>query len=591
MKELSELLRPSWEIDRWIAEGWSQLTETEKQRIQIRMDGVFKQGLPFEIKQDKLLYVYAFSLLAQLEIIALQMPLKIHDAALPSDYQNKTHLQLVEGVFRAMVFTRVVYLLSAPYATPPATNHNFDGLCHFIRIETSPVVSMALYKLIAEGWIDEIMLGLERQGIVIHGFEPRAKFEVDLLHRDFAQFDGGLICNKLVQIEDQFLTSVLMQYKYLFSLSMLLGVDGTIYFLKSLHQNHLQQLAILNLKPTDRWFMFMGVIDTFIPKMMSYGAVKDPIEFTPIRKIFMAVWDNPTDPTMVAEFNLNVSSIDFFNKKFPPETVTILMMQSISLALTGMDSFRSYLNQKKLYQTKEAYVALVVKLPGCGDHIANIVFENCHLISMATLSVKIQAVIKMMVYCYKKREFLENTYPHLKANTEQFLNEWANDVYDFPFPGNGVVSLSNIGFCGFSGAKSPLFPNEALKFTLLEIERKPVWNKQTDAFEPQDMLPVSISADHRVFDGNVPVPKLIASCFETMLVSLQANTATAAASAEANQPNDLIAILDGLVDGNVEIAYKALLVLQTYWMDYLGIDVFLKNRFATLFNDACAEGA
>ena len=152
------------------------------------------------------------------------------------------------------------------------------------------------------------------------------------------------------------------------------------------------------------------------------------------------------------------------------------------------------------------------------------------------------------------------------------------------------MSLSNIGFCGFSGAKSPLFPNEALKFTLLEIERKPVWNKQTQAFEPQDMLPVSVSADHRVFDGNVPVPKLIASCFETMLAAMQADVATSKASTEANQLNDLIAILDGFVDGNVEIAYKALLVLQTYWMDYLGIDAFFSNRFATVFNDAVVSG-
>ena len=66
MDELSGLLRPSWGAEKWILEGWDTLTVDEKKLIKSRMDDLFKDGLPFELKSDKLFYIYTFSLLAQL---------------------------------------------------------------------------------------------------------------------------------------------------------------------------------------------------------------------------------------------------------------------------------------------------------------------------------------------------------------------------------------------------------------------------------------------------------------------------------------------------------------------------------------------
>ena len=83
------------------------------------------------------------------------------------------------------------------------------------------------------------------------------------------------------------------------------------------------------------------------------------------------------------------------------------MMQTISLGLSENDSFRSYLSHKKLYQSKESYVGLIVKLPDCGDHIGTIVFENCHELTVQELALRARTLIKMMVYCFKKREQLE----------------------------------------------------------------------------------------------------------------------------------------------------------------------------------------
>ncbi|WP_232220206.1 hypothetical protein [Legionella tunisiensis] len=60
MNELSELLRPSWGSEQWILEGWNRISSEEKELIKNRMDELFKDGLPFELKHDKLFYIYTF---------------------------------------------------------------------------------------------------------------------------------------------------------------------------------------------------------------------------------------------------------------------------------------------------------------------------------------------------------------------------------------------------------------------------------------------------------------------------------------------------------------------------------------------------
>ena len=584
MDELSELLRPSWGSERWILEGWEQLTTDEKQLIKDRMDELFKNGLPFELKQDKLLYIYTFSLLAQLEVLAIQVPLKFQNKMSTTEHRQRMRVQLLDEIFHGLIFTKIVYLLSAPHAFPPAYNENIEVVCNFIRNEDCPKVAVMLLNLIGEGWIEEIFYSLKKQDIAPQVFdtiiedEHRHVCEADL-YQDIGLPDMATVRDKMAYLEDQLLTNIFLQYKYMFSVCSLLGVDGTVDFLQSLHKKHTQQLQKVNLQPSDNWVFFMKVGADLFPKIQSYAALNDEIEMTPIRKVFMTQWNNPSDPTMVGEFNINVSCLDFFGKKFPQETLTVLMMQAISLGLSENESFRTYLSHKRLFRSKQAYLGLIVKLPDCGDHIGTIVFENCHLLTLQEIAVRIRHVMKMMVYCYKKRELLEKSHPHLRSIMDNMLYEYANEVYGYPVPGNAVVSLSNIGICGYTQTKSPLRVNESMKFTLLEVERKPIWNKDTQAFEPQDILPVSISADHRIFDGNLPVPKMTAAYFQTMFNKMLKDLSQPR-SMPKSLDGQLVNLLDKLVVSNVEAAYKALLVLQTYWIDFMQIETLISKELA-----------
>ncbi|KTD65254.1 2-oxo acid dehydrogenase subunit E2 [Legionella spiritensis] len=585
MDELNELLRPSWGSEEWILEGWNQITADEKNLIRARMDELFKNGLPFELKKDKLMYIYTFSLLAQLEVLAIQVPLKFQDKMSSPQHRQRMRVQFLDEIFHGLVFTKIVYLLCSPYAQPPAYSDSIEILCNFIRNEECPKVAVMLLNLIGEGWIEEIFYSLRRQGIAPEVFdtiindEHRHVCEADL-YQDIGLPDLDDVRPKLAYLEEQLLTNIFLQYKYMFSVNSLLGVDGAIDFLQSLHKKHVQQLEKINLKPSEHWNLFMKVSGELFPKIQRYAESNHEIEMTPIRKVFMTQWDNPSDPTMVGEFNMNISCIDFFGKKFPPETITILMMQAISLGISETASFRSFLNHKTLYQSKESYVGLIVKLPDCGDHIGTIVFENCHLNSLPELSARIRNVMKMMVYCYKKRELLETQHPHLKTIIDNMLYDFANDLYDYPMPGNSVVSLSNIGFCGYSQTKSPLRVNEAIKFTLLEVERRPVWNKKTNSFEPQDIMPVSISADHRIFDGNLPVPKITVDCFERTFAKMQNDLTKPIQHTSKSQEPQLVKTIDRILEHNLEAGYKALLALQTYWVEFLRVEDILSKEMS-----------
>lgn len=76
--------------------------------------------------------------------------------------------------------------------------------------------------------------------------------------------------------------------------------------------------------------------------------------------------------------------------------------------------------------------------------------------------------------------------------------------------------IANAQECGYEQVVAPLLKQTNLQLTLLAVDRKPVWNNATRSFEPKDVLPVSLSADGRIFDGTLPVPKILNDSFQLM---------------------------------------------------------------------------
>lgn len=580
VNELNDILKPSWGSEKWIAEGWEKLNHAEKKLIRQRIDTLFENGLPFQLKHDKIFYIYTFSLLAQLEVLAIQIPLKFSDKMTSPKHRETMHSQFLDEIFHGLVFTKIVYLLCQPYALPPAYCEDIEILCDFIRGQACPKTAVVLLNLIGEGWIEEMFTCLAQHDIAPTVFatiledERRHVSEADL-YRDIGLPAMEEVSGKLEALEELLLTRILGQYKYVVSLSTLLGTQGIATFMQALNQKHEQQLQKLGLKPGEKWQNFTRFGFNILPALQQYSSRHQELELTPLRKVLMTQWSRPSDPTMVGQFELDVSCLDLFGKKYPSSALTTLMLQTVSQSLMAEDVFRSFLSHNTLYQSEEAYTALVVKLPNCQDHIGTIIFANCHQDSYQALTTRTRQILRLMVYCYKKREKLERKYPYLKDIFADFLYDLHNNTYPYPMPGTPFVSLSNIGFCGYSQAKSPLRVNEALKFTLLEVARRPVWNQNNHQFEPCDMLPVSISADHRIFDGNLPIPKLIAANFQHVFQRMSNLNEKPAPS--YGKAHELLTVLDQLLRTDIETGYKILTFLQTVWPDFMSIETLCEQ--------------
>ena len=128
MEELDSLLKPLWGSEKWILEGWNKITEEEKKSIKIRVEDLFKNGLPFELKHDKLLYIYVFSLMAQLEVLGIQLPLRFEDEMQNPEFKKMMRIQLMDEIFHAIVFTKIIFILSEPYGFPPAYNKQIEEI-------------------------------------------------------------------------------------------------------------------------------------------------------------------------------------------------------------------------------------------------------------------------------------------------------------------------------------------------------------------------------------------------------------------------------------------------------------------------------
>lgn len=579
MSDLKALLTSSWGSESWIRDGWDHITPEEKTSISQRMGAMFSKGLPFELKHDKLIYIYLFSFLAQLEVLAIQVPLRFGSHLTDPLLQERMRTQLLDEIFHGMVFTKIVYLLCEPYAHPPAFNEEIESFCQLIRDEMSIQVAVVLLNLITEAWIEELFQTLYDAGIapdvfsVIMRDEHRHIQEADL----YAQIGvphADLMIPKLKRVEETLMSKLFMQYPYMQSLSTVLGNQAIVHLIHAIDKKHTFQLKKINLSPGKTWTSSISLIKNIL-NVSSQFIQKTPVELTTHRKILMTQFNPPGDPTMVGEFSINVSRLDFFNRRYPNETLSVLMIQAISRGLADNSLSRHFISYQNIYQSSKAYASFVVRLPGCPHHLSMILFEDAHLFSTQLLLRKMRRALKMMAYCYQLREKLETECPQLILMRDDFLKKMSQGFYPYPLPGTPYLCISNIGHYGFERAKSPLCKNESLRVALLKVDKKWVWNQEKLEFEAQDRLPISVNADHRVYDGNVFAPELLETYFNQAYEQMIEGRGKE--EKEDISRFEFSAMMKSLVQTRVDLAYRMVLVLQTVWPDFLNLK--------TLFSD------
>lgn len=580
---LNDLLKPEWSVQKEVADLWNGITLDEQQIIASRMDDLFQNGLPFELKHEKIVYIHLFLTLAQVDIMACQIPLKFQSKIKIPEFEQRLRAQLLDEIFHVMLAVKIIYMLSAPYSCPPELNDNLQTFCEFIKKEDCPKTAVIFLNLITEGVGEELVHCFKRFGVASKVLDIIIKDERRHVSDADLYFAMGLpeidvLQKKLNDFEDHVLSG-LLQYNSSMAFLTALGIDGIQDFISKVDAKYTEQLSKLNLKPGNKWTILQQFLGKALHNFKHNSAQAYEVEMTPFRKYTMTHWSKPSDPTVVGQFNIDVSNLHFFEKKYPADTLTTLMLQTMSQVLVEHPECSLFLNDQKLFQRKQANVCLVVKLPDCGEHMGIISFQDCHKLPVSVLSAKIKQIIPMMVYCYKKREQLEREHPRLRAIQNNVINELSDTVFCPILPAIPGVCLSNIGASGYTQAKSPLLSHEAIKITIMAVQKTPVWCELTKAFVARDLLPVSMSADHRIF-GAMPIPKIMERVYQEVFAKMVSNQSKAdgmiakATHFMETTFNDtfLVKKIDDLLAENVEFGYLALMIIQTMWPDFLSVE-------------------
>ncbi|MBA2656002.1 MAG: 2-oxo acid dehydrogenase subunit E2 [Tatlockia sp.] len=584
MTDLNALLKPEWSVQKDIAELWNKINLEEQASITVRLAVLFKNGLPFELKHDKIIYIHIFLALAQIDIIACQIPLKFQSKIASPEFEKRLRAQLLDEIFHVMLSIKIVYLLTNPYSSPPELNDSTNKFCEFIRKEDCPKVAIIFLNLITEAIAEELVKSFHCANLANEVFDliledERRHISDAELYFTLGLPDKEIMKQKLNDFEEHLFTSLIFQYNTGMALLRVLGFAEMQNLVSKIDQKYRNQLKKLNLVAGKKWTSFMLFFAKAQQGFQTEILVECPM--SPLRQLSMTHWSKPNDPTMVGQFNLDISCLEFFEKKYPPMSLTTLLLQAVSLVLDEYPEYSLFLSDQKLFQRTQANTCLVVKLPGCGDHLGVISFQDCHKISVDELTLRIRQIVTMMIFCYKKREKIELQYPHLKAIQANLLAEMSNELFRPILPVVPGVSVSNIGHFGYSQSKSPLFANEAAKITVMTVQKTPVWCHRTKTFEPRDLLPVSVSTDHRIFGGNMPLPKLLDKAFQTVFIKMQDEQK--AIDADFRLPKEpsiksklnnklLMKKFDELLTDNLQLGYLMLICLQTMWPDNLALD-------------------
>ena len=574
MLDLQQLLRPTWSVEITLNKFWSILTTHEKETIAARIDSMFEHGFPFQLKHDKILYIHLFSLLANLEIIGLHGLLISLKEITDTDLAANLRLQIMDECFHAMVFAKIACELSAPHALPPTDSKEMDSFITLLINESDIKTSLIWINLLGEGWVEEIFLAMKENHIapqvldVIMDDESRHRDDLDL-YLKVGLPDRTVLNKNLTDFESELIRLTFSQKKYTLTFATLLGTDGLLGLIKNIDKKHHALLRKINAKPGKNWRFFMKNTSILMQSLFHDNAQDNLVAQTNTRKLLSAAWTNPSQPTQYGLFSINISPLKFFEKKYPKETITGLFLQATSKALLDYPVLKNYKAYHSIYNAKDSYVGLAVQLPDCGDQLSMIEFKNCHEMSLPELYQHIQNDSKILSYCYKKTQELQLTYPSLGAMIDQMCEPLSAKVYPELALTRPVISISNIGHFGYDLGCSPLLPDETVKLLLTKIERKQLWNKEKQVFEIQDVLPVGISVDHRVFDANIPVPKYLQAAFNDVFQTMQTSTPLVAEAFIPNtQLNAFIEFSEQLLAEDLEFGFKYLFYAAQIWKNH-----------------------
>ncbi len=481
--ELEGLIQPEWKPLRHIRRGWMALNLAERTEVKQRVEAVLAQHTygP-DCRPDALAHFFAF--LAQVETIAIEIPLRFMDVA-PEPVRPLLRRQLVDEVFHSTLFARLAHELS-PTGRPGAPLPSAERLLDRIRSEQDLSISATLLNLVAEGWIENLFKHALRWGVADAVFEAVLADESRHVHEAEAyltDLDPSRAAGAVHALE-QGLMEVSAEASVGLSMLDLAGEEGYRALVRDLWDGHREHLAMAGLEPSQAWQDIEDLARTVTENAPSPGPKPEVEPDTPWRKAARRVWDTPRDPTMQGDLDVPVGHI-------PKRLLTPVLIAAAGRAWANNPRLNRIVQRDRVHRLPQVNVGVRVLV--ADDELATVVITHADQRSINDIRRMLIDGVKQLEAARQHR--IESGAPAAEPVPDDVMAMAPVTAESFS------VAISNPGKFGlvagagsFSGAIAP-----STDISVGQRRRMPVW--KGIGYVPAWHVNLGCLQDHRLFDG------------------------------------------------------------------------------------------
>lgn len=503
--QLSDIISPKYLTNEHIKKGWNVLNKSEKKLVKKRIDKLFNDRKIINIKTNHVYYIHLFSFLAQVEVLAIQIPLRFMDEFEGQIY-NQLRNQLIDEIVHGIIFLKIAHELARPYNYPVRIIEPTEKFCDYIRCIQDKKLALICLNLIAEGWIEEIFEHLIEWDVGNKYFksilddEVRHVSEAEMYQR-IGMVDKGILINNINQMEQHLLEAISFPTisRSLYEVG---GYTKYKKLVKGLFNKHKKQVKILGIESSQIWNNFEKIMLKFYSNFYFDDESENikQIELKNYQRMFLKVWKSPVDPTIYCNFSLNLNSLD--NKELKHLTSIFLKVCAIYFKKNNYKHCKTLVNNHKLYQINQVNIgvrALVETSKGLEIGTINLL----NIEDMTPIAIKYEIMKGLFVLKYWKEKYINhlNTYSLKDEDKLKFNGNYYDDIFKLPPIASYIpITLTNIGKFGYESGYSALTSFNSVDINIGKIIKKPIFNEEIEKFVPMNTINVNLSVDHRIFD-------------------------------------------------------------------------------------------
>lgn len=479
----------AWPPMRHVRRGWERLPPEGRRLVSERLARTLATfSAP---PGDKRALRRFFSFLAQVEVIAIEVPLSALPTAAPH-VRALLERQLADEVFHSALFAAVASRLGGLDEPIPEAERLLDR----IRAQGDPRTSAVLLNLIAEGWIENLFDEAVTWGVADELF--RIVLEDESRHVEEAHAHAeGMDVAKVEEAVRAFEADLFLLAQHPRVLLPMLAVAGEERFATlgaSFLRVHRAALAEVGLAPDARVAQMEKLLEDMQGALPQLGLAR-PHRVEPAtqwRRTALELWDTPRHPVMNGWLDVRIDHV-------PRRLTTAVVVAAIAQVYAEYPRMNRYTVGGAVWQPDGVSVGVRVGVGDKGEALSTLVVTQADKRSVHDIARILQAgVARLNEAGAQVEDLVPDTPPDSVASIlrdEELVQLLPPSMVAAP------VTVSNVGKAGLHAGfgAMPGALGQSLEIVIGRIEKRPQW--RTWRYKPTETVTLGFGCDHRVIDG------------------------------------------------------------------------------------------